>query len=339
MPEFAEQYVSDEDDRHLADDEQAYRFMHEHIALVRFKSSVLRIKGRDALDFLNRMSTNELLSMEEGRHETTIFTTEKGRVIDCVNVVRLHNEIILVGGENEKGLRDWLQKFVIMEEIEVTDVSENSTVVGVMGNEKEWLLSKFLGYKPENLGGSDVLPSRKIPNLLLISPSIWNQHLHLIFLPDNSGWSHLAGIEKEHSGRVKLLTSDDKLFQTYRIENGVPLLGRELTGDVNPLEARLTQFISFTKGCYIGQEVIARLETYNKVQKRLHQFDLGAAGYGKECVGAILREGNEVGQVTSAAWSFKAHSEIALGYLDSSVTPNDLTLCIPGDTSLPVTLL
>ena len=66
----------------------------------------------------------------------------------------------------------------------------------------------------------------------------------------------------------------DKAFQITRVESGMPDWSTEITQDYNPLEARLIHAISFTKGCYTGQEVIARLDTYDKVQKYLMIIEL-----------------------------------------------------------------
>lgn len=88
------------------------------------------------------------------------------------------------------------------------------------------------------------------------------------------------------------------LFEEWRIHAGIPQAGHELTDDYNPLELNLWDWISFTKGCYPGQEVIARLETYNKVQRAIYRFRSG----GPVRAGESLRDdtGREAGRITSA---------------------------------------
>ena len=102
-------------------------------------------------------------------------------------------------------------------------------------------------------------------------------------------------------------------LDALRIERGVPAFGRELTEAFNPLEAGLIDIISFTKGCYVGQEVVARLNTYDKVQKRLMRmrWDDGA---GPEPGAKLVLDGKQVGVVTSAADS-PAGSGVGLGYV------------------------
>jgi aminomethyltransferase len=111
-------------------------------------------------------------------------------------------------------------------------------------------------------------------------------------------------------------------LEIHRIERGFPVYGKELTEDVNPLEAGLERFVSFTKGCYIGQEVIARLDTYKKLQKRLVGLLLDENAVVRQ--GArVTAQGNEVGWVTSAAQSPRLNRTIALAYVRSAwAVPN-----------------
>ena len=96
------------------------------------------------------------------------------------------------------------------------------------------------------------------------------------------------------STEFKSLTLEE--FTQLRMELGIPAFGYELTEDFNPLEAGLISHINFNKGCYIGQEVVARLNTYDKVQRKL----VRASG---ECILAeqdLTYDGRLVGVVTSA---------------------------------------
>jgi folate-binding protein YgfZ len=117
-----------------------------------------------------------------------------------------------------------------------------------------------------------------------------------------------------------------------RVELGIPRYGRELTDDVNPLEAGLEEHISFTKGCYVGQEVIARLKTYGKTNRRLVGFVFHSDV--EVLPGTVVKaNGHEVGKVTSSAYSIAQHRNIGLGYLriDSYVPGVRLTAGIPGN--------
>jgi len=119
-----------------------------------------------------------------------------------------------------------------------------------------------------------------------------------------------------------------------RIENGGLAIGAELSEDYNPLEAGLKNFISFNKGCYIGQEVVARLDTYDKVQKHLVllSWDSGEA----VSAGATLySEGKKVGTITSAAQGISGTGE-GLGYLRNAQAEGGTVITTEGDVSVRV---
>jgi hypothetical protein len=92
------------------------------------------------------------------------------------------------------------------------------------------------------------------------------------------------------------IPTGDRIWEQLRIEQGRPMPERELTEDYNPLEAGLWQTISFSKGCYIGQETIARLNTYKGVKQQLWGVRLGAP---VQPGSVVTLEGEKVGKLTS----------------------------------------
>jgi aminomethyltransferase len=111
-----------------------------------------------------------------------------------------------------------------------------------------------------------------------------------------------------------LVVADEAAFDYLRIEAGLPRYGRELTLDYIPLEANLWADVSFSKGCYIGQEIIARMESRGKLAKRLVKLRPSApitAG------AAITADGKTVGTITSVAEGWGGF--VALGYVKTAV--------------------
>jgi tRNA-modifying protein YgfZ len=102
-------------------------------------------------------------------------------------------------------------------------------------------------------------------------------------------------------------------FEMLRIEAGVPLYGRELSEQFNPLEAGLNHAISFAKGCYTGQEVIARLDTYQRLKQRLARFALTSLPSDEPPI-PLLAESGEVGSLTSFV-RLPAGNMLGLGYV------------------------
>ena len=101
--------------------------------------------------------------------------------------------------------------------------------------------------------------------------------------------------------------------EAVRVEQGVPRFGRELGEDYNPLEAGLLPYVSFDKGCYIGQEVVVRLNTYRKVQKRL--MGIALDGEKPESDALVEADGSQVGFLTSVVDSPALGRPLALAYV------------------------
>ncbi|HKQ62979.1 MAG TPA: glycine cleavage T C-terminal barrel domain-containing protein, partial [Candidatus Polarisedimenticolaceae bacterium] len=103
-------------------------------------------------------------------------------------------------------------------------------------------------------------------------------------------------------------------LECWRVLRGVPAAGAELNEEHNPLEAGLWDAVSFDKGCYVGQEVVARLRTYDKVARRLVGLEFAAGTLPPERGTPLFDAGREVGSVTSAL-RLPGGRTIALGYV------------------------
>ncbi len=111
----------------------------------------------------------------------------------------------------------------------------------------------------------------------------------------------------------------------------MPVAGKELTEDYNPLEAGLLDYVSFNKGCYVGQEVVTRLDTYDKVQK--HLVGLAFQGASVPAEGATLFAGGKrTGTVTSLATSPASGRAIGLGYVRKAEAASGTQLNVGSDT-------
>ena len=119
----------------------------------------------------------------------------------------------------------------------------------------------------------------------------------------------------ENKGPFDFNLVGEEAYSIYKIENGIPSDPNELNDLYNPHEAKLIDLVDFKKGCYIGQEVIARLDTYDKVQKHLVGLCFPNEIETNEKFSLLDDQKNEVGVVTSIAYSPKYKKHIALGYI------------------------
>lgn len=189
---------------------------------------VIRMIGNESVDFLQRITTNDFKGFVNGNIQKTLLVTERGRIFDAVWIIhRSHDLLMLVSRGMSAEIILWLNKYIIMEDITLSDVSNEFKIDLHFNNEKNFYRSDYFGFP--------------------VSFELKEQ-------PEN------------------ILDKPSDLLEYWRIENGIPKAKKELVQDFNPLELNLWNWISFTKGCYIGQEVIARLDTYDKIQRTLCNF-------------------------------------------------------------------
>ena len=222
--------------------------------------------GKESVDFLQRISTNDVTGVARGEVRPTLFVSDKGRIIDTVWIVPNGDGVLLcVSNGMAPKIIPWLERYIIMEEITVTDRSADMIV-----------------------SMSSTLSDKSFPTTFHGSP---------VFLSIESRTSDTAAVS-------------DNAFESWRISAGIPRSQHEMTEEFNPLELYLWPWISFTKGCYIGQEVIARLDTYNKIQRSLCHWTAD----GNVNAGAPIADdaGSPIGRVTSVLQEGSSSSGLAV---------------------------
>lgn len=265
--------------------------------------SLLRLSGADAEDFLHRMSTNDLRGIADGEARRTAVVNEKGRLVDVVSVARRGSGLLVVGSPGGgPALSAWLEKFIIMDDVRIEGVEDPVRLRAFHGPDA-----------PSQAGAASAEGGLVIPEDLGTVPG-------RLLLPAGVGVSG-RGERGPASAGTGALPADrppgrgeDDALDTVRIEEMVPAPGRELGPEVNPLEAGLKHLVSFTKGCYIGQEVIARLDTYRKLQRIIALFALEWEGASVPPSGPLFHGDREAGRITSVTHSPRHGGWIGLGY-------------------------
>ena len=252
----------------------------------------LSLIGRDALDLLDRLTTNRISDLTStGMGMGAVLTTNKGRIIDLLGIhVEEKGLMVVTSGNATEKVSDWIDFYTIMEDVQIKNVSDQTFHFRVIGTSPEIeVLPDTTGMKPfhgvqiELAGVPSLAISLQVGNLPCID-------LIGSVVRGDSVQSKLDEYLKE----IRI-----EEYNHLRIDAGEPAYGSELTEEFNPLEAGLLPYISFNKGCYIGQEVVARLNTYDKVQRKLVKFKWDSVDY--ELSGkAIEDEDRVVGVMTSS---------------------------------------
>lgn len=271
----------------------------------------VRITGSDRLDLLHRMSTNDLLNGSPKRVVPTVLTTGKGRIIDLVRVVVNEIDLLaLVSPGNEERFIKWLDKYCIMEDFHMDIVTTEYQCLTCVGPEAVTFCEGVLG---GSLKRESVTPvSFNGRSLSIIHSSQFTTEKVDIVVARESEGMPVEYIRKQ-AAKQNIPRMGSEAFDAFRISRGIPVAGHELTESFNPYEVNLISAISFTKGCYIGQEVIARLDTYDKVQRRLVGVVVQDL-QGEVGPPLILEmDGREVGTLTSVTRARVHNKRLGLG--------------------------
>jgi folate-binding protein YgfZ len=315
--------------------QDSYFRVRKHAGLFNVTNSYGRLfaRGKDAIDLLHRMSTNDMkpLETEKGRAISTVLTNEKGRFVDLLTVIsdERGDVMIVVSKGNEKTVIQWLDKFTIMEDAKFITSTESLSQFELVGPEAASLLKL---YSVGVMNGRDVWEAQ----ISETPATIWkasDSRYWIFTLKENAEpiWKALEEGVLAAGGAI----IDDELFEIFRIEAGIPMAPNELNEKHNPLETALTaSAISFIKGCYIGQEVIARLDAQNKVQRQLvglkfgdEMPHVGDRISDESLIGTPL--GDEIGKITSLA-SSPANGNIGLGYIRAKYANPGTILSVEG---------
>ena len=262
--------------------EHAYQAALDSVLIVQHSApGVIELHGTDRVDLLHRLSTNDLEGMPPDRVRKTVFTDPVGRTIDVVTVLTQSEKLLLVTSSGRsKAIQDWLQRHIFFQDDVTLHVSE-----------EEWSL--YGAYGPM---ATDLMPlSVPATGALIASDQgiIWPIDRPV------AGFQRLSGPDQMVEDWVVSPGAGDA-FEILRIEAGLPKMGAEIQEDSIPLEVGLWDAVSFEKGCYVGQEIIARMESRGKLAKQLVGIRLESHAE----PGSTLKQGGQtVGTLTSVARS------------------------------------
>jgi len=279
----------------------------------------LCVAGGDRARFLHGQVTNDVKRLRIGEGCYAALITAKGKMQSDLNIYSLQDELLL---DFEPGLTanvsERLEKYVIADDVQIVDVAPHYGLLSVQGPKAEAVIRAL------ELGAE--LPNK--PFSFVKATDGMKGEIYLMNQPrlGTSGFDVFVPVASAAAIREKLIKAaklsggrpcGSEAFEMARIEAGIPRFGADMDETTNPLEAGLeTRAISFNKGCYIGQEVISRIQTYSEVAKKLRGLKLDDAlktlsGKGDK----LFLDGKEAGFVTSATASAKLKANIALGYV------------------------
>jgi folate-binding protein YgfZ len=285
----------------------------------------LVLTGADRVRFLHGMVTNDIEALREGQGCHAAMLTTKGKMLADLVVYADEEALTLaLDGTLRAKIKATLDKHIIMDDVEVTDRSDEVNALGVYGEDAAHAIATAVGASADRLAAL---------------PKYWHVRIgaaRVARTPELGGDGfHVFG------AAVAGEPLEDAEFEERRIEAGTPRYGIDMGEERLPIEAGITDAVSFIKGCYLGQEVIARATNLGHINRRL--VGLWLDGDEPAARGAKLSAPSrpEAGMVTSSARSRRLGRAIALAYVHRTLWDPGTVLSLAGDgrraivTSLP----
>jgi folate-binding protein YgfZ len=227
----------------------------------------LILTGEGRFDLLNRLSTNQLLNLKTGEGAPTIFINANGRIIDRV-MVYAHTDdqlMVIAPPSRHDSVKQLIKRNIFYnDDVQIVDERDQTHQFALHGVQATALLAGLVaecaklpdyGVSLGTIAGHEVIIGKFKPFVGDAWQIIVKQAGAI------SVWDALKSAGATPSGGI--------VYNALRIRSGQPAVGTELTADYIPLELGLWDEISFNKGCYTGQEIIARMESRNKLAKML----------------------------------------------------------------------
>ncbi|MBA3471393.1 MAG: aminomethyl transferase family protein [Herpetosiphonaceae bacterium] len=286
------------------------------VYLDRSTTGCVEVTGRDRLVLVNRLSTNALLNLAPGQGQITVLTTNIGRIIDLVTVLAIDDNRIWVITSANRG--EEIAKYLdgnkfFNDEFTVRELTEMVSQMRLYGPQSTPLLAAATGLQLDDLAvwqhvtaEIDGCPVRLV-RIRPIRTGGW-----AVFSDVAAADAVIEAVDK--AGAVLL---DRATFNLLRVESGYPNVA-ELNREYIPLEANLWDAVSFSKGCYVGQEIIARMESRGKLAKKLMGLQLSGE---VQVPAELLADGKNAGDLTSLVYSPALEHYIGLGYVRTAHEP------------------
>jgi folate-binding protein YgfZ len=299
----------------LKQDNSGYRALREGAAIVdRSAVASIQLTGNDRRSYLQGLLTNDVAALTPGTGCYAAMLTAQGRMITDMRVLELGDAVLVeVPAQVAPAVREHLDRFVFAEDVQVADVTGARVEIGLYGPKALDVLQRAgtEGAAPPQT--NDVNRVRIAGReALLVRSDAFGAGFDVIADAADAG----AVVESLKAAGAAIATLADA--EAVRIENAYPLFGVDMDAETIPLEAGLEdRAISRSKGCYVGQEVIVRVQDrgHGRVARRLVPLTLNASDAVPDAGARITSGDRDIGRVTSAAWSPALARPIALGFV------------------------
>jgi folate-binding protein YgfZ len=280
----------------------------------------ITVTGDDRVRWLNGMVSNNVRDLAFGRGVYAFVLNAQGRIQADLYAFQRGDSLLV---DTERGQREnvlqLFDHYIIADDVEIADISEKFTAIALTGPESRAVLERAGIPVPDlaHLQFVEVQWSQKAITLLR-SGEETRESRQVWIAPEHVGelWNALVKAGARSTGTTAL--------NLFRISRGIPQFGVDIRERDLPQETGLTRALNFTKGCYLGQEIVERIRSRGAVHREFTAFEV--EGVLPEAGAKITADEKEVGEITSSATLPFATGEraVALGYLRREAAGKDL---------------
>jgi folate-binding protein YgfZ len=268
----------------------------------------IRVSGSEATMFLNGLITNDVKNLAENRWMPAVFPTVQGRLIGAVRVIRGSEPGFLIDTEmmSHEAVLKTISKFTLAGDFKVSDVTSETALLTIQGQGAAEILEKHFEQVVSDLPENGVVQTSGVT--ILRASHTGEEGFDLVV-----DASHKAEIQQAlEAAGAQPIGADT--FEILRVEAGIARFGQDMDETNVVPETNLDDAVSFTKGCYVGQEIIVRIKHRGHPAKKLTALRFETDEQVEP--GAVIRstDNQEIGRVTSAVISPRLGS-IGLGYV------------------------
>ncbi len=247
------------------------------------KRGLIEVSGKEAVQFLNGLITNDAAKLEENSQMLAAFPNAQGRLLAIVRVKRKGDKFLFeTAAETYEKILKNLQRFTFAGDFYVTDLSDDFRYYEITD-------SKFKTSNPDFI-------------------EFQNSFGLNIFVPKAAAEDFTSELKNKNAVEIS-----DELYEVLRIENGVPKYGVDADESTIVPELGIADLISYQKGCYIGQEIIARIHFRGHIAKQLTGLVLETEANANDELKSL--DGKNAGRITSVTFSPKLEKFIALAFV------------------------
>ncbi|MDQ3180383.1 MAG: hypothetical protein M3Q33_07675 [Acidobacteriota bacterium] len=267
---------------------QEYKTIRENgIGFYEQKRGLVKVSGKEAVQFLNGLITSDVAKLQDNAQMSAAFPNANGRLVAIVRVIRQGDKFLF---ETEETTHETVFKnlfrFTFAGDFFVEDLSEKYRFFQISNSKFQIRNSEFIIFQRRS--DKDY------------------------FVPTDAAESFKTDLKDSNANEIS-----DELYEVLRIENGIPKYGVDMDETTIVPEIGLPELISYNKGCYIGQEIIARIHFRGHIAKQLTGLIFSEPSAIADLIGQELKslDGRNAGRITSAVFSPQLKKIVALAYV------------------------